>query len=221
VKGATAIREVLAGIRRRLGVAPKKKAPIVDQELRSLVKALPKGTIGVRDRALLLVCWFGAFRRSEVVALDVNDVTFTASGLIVLLRRSKTDQEGHGIEKGLPFARDAELCPVRAVRSWLDLAQVEDGPLFLPVNRGGRIGGKRLSDKAVARIVKRRAADAGLDETILAGHSLRAGFATTAAMKGKTLDAIMKQTGHRSERVARGYIRHASLFIDNAAVDLV
>lgn len=220
-KGATEIGEVLSGIRRRIGVAQRKKTPIIDADLRALVGSLSAHAIGVRDRALLTLGWFGAFRRSEIVALEVNDVTFTNEGLIVTLRRSKTDQEGRGMEKGIPYAGDAALCPVRGLRAWLDLAQISEGALFRPVNRGGAIGGKALSDKAVSRIVKRAATAAGLDPKMFAGHSLRAGFATAAAMKGKSLDAIMRQTGHRSERVARGYIRHATLFIDNAASGLV
>jgi integrase len=220
-KGAPAITEVLSGIRRRIGVAQRKMTPIVDADLRALVGSLSTHAIGVRDRALITLGWFGAFRRSEIVALTVSDVTFTHEGLIVALRRSKTDQEGRGLEKGIPYAGDAALCPVRALRAWLDIAQISDGALFRSVNRGGAVGVKGLSDKAVSRIVKRAATAAGLDAKKFAGHSLRAGFATAAAMKGKSLDAIMRQTGHRSERVARGYIRHATLFIDNAASGLV
>lgn len=220
-KGAPAISDVLSGIRRRVGVSQRKKTPIIDADLRALVGSLSAHAIGIRDRALITLGWFGAFRRSEVVALEVNDVTFANEGMIVALRRSKTDQEGRGMEKGIPYAGDAALCPVRALRAWLDLAQIGEGALFRPVNRGGAIGAKALSDKAVARIIKRAATAAGLDANRFAGHSLRAGFATAAAMKGKGLDAIMRQTGHRSERVARGYIRHATLFIDNAASGLV
>ena len=219
-KGARAIREVLGGIRRRLGVAPRKKAPIVDADLRALVGALPTGLIGVRDRALLTLAWSGAFRRSEVVALKVRDVTFSSEGVIVTLRRSKTDQEGHGTERGIPFASDPNVCPVRALRAWLDVGAIGDGSIFRAVSRGGRVGAA-LGDRAVARIVKRAAKRAGLDSDRFAGHSLRSGFATTAAMKGRSLDAIMRQTGHRSERVARGYIRHATLFVDNAASGLL
>lgn len=219
-KGERAIREVLCGIRRRVGVALRKKAPIVDADLRAVVGALPVGLIGVRDRALLTLAWCGAFRRSEVVALKVKDVTFSSEGVIVTLRRSKTDQEGHGAEKGIPFASDPNVCPVRALRAWLDIGAIRDGSIFRAVSRGERVGAA-LGDRAVARIVKRAAKRAGLDPDRYAGHSLRSGFATTAAMKGRSLDAIMRQTGHRSERVARGYIRHATLFVDNAAKDLL
>jgi integrase len=125
------------------------------------------------------------------------------------VRRGKTDQEGRGREIGVPYAGSPALCPVRTLRAWLDASGTREGRIF-PMN-----------DRTVARLVKRAASAAGLDPSRFAGHSLRAGFATTAARKGKSLDAIMRQTGHRSERVARGYIRHARLFDDNAAVGLV
>lgn len=219
-KGHPAIRGVMGGIRRKLGTAPTKKAPVVGDELAQLVGVLGVDLSGLRDRALLTLGWFGAFRRSEVVGLDVRDVRFVAEGLLVTLRRSKTDQEGAGMEKGIPYAGNPALCPVRALRAWLDAASIADGPLFRAVDRHGNVSGERLSDRTVARVVQRTAELAGVDADV-AGHSLRSGFATTAAAKGKSLDAIMKQTGHRSERVARGYIRHATLFTNNAAAGLV
>jgi integrase len=215
-----AVRLVMAGIRRRLGTAQAKKAAVRADQLGSMMRALPRDVSGTRDRALLLVGFFGALRRSELVALDVRDVRFVAEGAIVTVRRSKTDQEGKGLEKGLPTTSDESLCPVRALRAWLAASGITQGQLFRAVDRHGRISETRLSDRSVARIVQRAADDAGI-EADFAGHSLRAGFATTAAARGKSLDAIMKQTGHRSERVARGYIRHATLFTDNAASGLV
>ena len=220
-KGNAAVRETMAGIRRRLGVATSKKVPVQDGELVAMVGTLGVDAAGLRDRALLTLGWSGAFRRSELVALDVSDVTFTADGLVVALRRSKTDQEGEGTTKGIPYAGTPALCPVRALRAWLDAAELEHGAIFRGVDKHGHVSTERLSDKGVARIVKRSATAAGLDASRFAGHSLRSGFATTAAKKGKSLDAIMRQTGHRSERVARGYIRHATVFVDNAAAGLV
>jgi integrase len=210
----------MAGICRSLHARPAGKAPIGDEDLVAMVGTLGVDLAGLRDHALLCLGWFGAFRRSELVSLDMADVAFTRDGAIVTIRKSKTDQEGQGIEKGIPFAGNPALCPVRALRAWLDAARIEAGPLFRSLSRRGKLGG-RLSDKAVARTVKRCAKTVGLDASHLAGHSLRSGFATTAARKGKSLDAIMRQTGHKSERVARGYIRHATLFTDNAAAGLV
>jgi integrase len=218
-KGHPAISGVMAGIRRKLGVRPAKKAPVMGDELARLVGTLGVDLAGLRDRALLTLGWFGAFRRSELVALDVASVRFTSDGLVVTIARSKTDQEGQGIEKGIPYAGQPAVCPVRALRAWLDAAGVVSGPLFRGVDRHGNVSAERMADKSVARIVQRAAKLAGIEANV-AGHSLRAGFATTAAAKGKSLDAIMRQTGHRSERVARGYIRHATLFVDNAASGL-
>ena len=219
-KGHAGVREVVKGIRRRLGVAPSQKVPVTDDELRAIVAALDDSPAGLRDRALLLVGWFGAFRRSEIVALVVADVTFAPEGLIVHLRRSKTDQEGQGAAKGLPYAGDPALCPVRALRAWLAVAG-QEGPVFRSVDKRGRIGVRALTGAAVALIVKRAVERAGLDSERFAGHSLRAGFATTAARKGRDLAGIMRQTGHKSERVARAYVRHASLFTANAAAGLL
>ncbi len=219
-KGHPGVREVVKGIRRTLGVAPTQKAPVTDDELRALVAALD-GPAAVRDRALLLVGWFGAFRRSELVALTVADVTFAAEGLIVRVRRSKVDQEGKGSAKGLPFAGDPSLCPVRALRGWLEVSGATDGPVFRRIDKAGNIGAAALTGAAVALVVKRAAESAGLDAERFAGHSLRAGFATTAAKRGRDLSSIMRQTGHKSERVARGYVRHANLFTANAAAGLL
>lgn len=220
-KGHPAIAAVLSGIRRTHGSSPTKKAPVEAAELRALVSALDGSLSGLRDRALLLVGWFGAFRRSELASLSIADVRFTEGGLEVHLRRSKTDQQGEGYAKGLPYASSPELCPVRALRRYLDDAGIDAGAIFRAVDRRGRLGEGALCDKSVARIVQRAAAAAGLDPSRFAGHSLRSGFATTAARQGRALDAIMRQTGHKSERVARGYIRHATLFTENAASGLL
>jgi integrase len=215
------IPDVLAGIRRRLGVAPSKKKPLDDHDLRALVGTLGVDLIGLRDRALLTLGWFTAGRRSEIVGLRVEDVAFVREGIRLTLRRSKTDQEGRGIEKGVPYAGDPAACPVRALRAWLDAARLEKGPIFCAVLGKGEIAERALHAQEVARIVKRGAERVGLDPESFGGHSLRAGFITTAARKGKSLDAIMRQSGHRSERVARGYIQHATLFDDNAAAGLL
>lgn len=216
-----AVREVLAGIRRRIGVAQVKKSPVLADDLGALVSTLGVDLLGLRDRALLTLGWFSATRRSEVVALDVADVSFTREGLIVTICKSKTDQEGVGRLVGVPYASDPARCPVRSLQAWMTAATITSGPVFRAVNRHGRVASGRLSGRTVARVVQRSALAAGLDPAKYGGHSLRAGFATSAAAKGKSLDAIMKQTGHRSERIARGYIRHADLFTDNAAAGLV
>jgi integrase len=182
-----------------------------------MVETLQESLIGARDRALLLVGFAGAFRRSELVALDVRDVAFTTEGLMITLRRSKTDQEGQGRSVGLPYGSRLETCPVRSLRAWLALSEITSGPLFRPINRHGTMAEGRLSDRAVALVVKRTAKAAGLDPAKYAGHSLRAGLATSAAAAGVSERAIMNQTGHKSAATVRKYIREGSLFRENAA----
>ncbi len=211
------IARVLSGIRRRHGVVPTQKAPVGDDALLAMVGTLDDTLLGLRDRALLTLGWFGAFRRSELVALNVADVTPTPEGLRVTVRHSKGDPDGRGAHKGIPRAAHPSLCAVRALAAWLAAAGIAEGPLFRYVDRHGHVHTSALGGKSVALVVQRTAARAGLDPTTVAAHSLRAGFATTAARKGKSLDAIMRQTLHTSERVARMYLRHVSLFDDNAA----
>lgn len=222
--GASAsVRETFKGIRRTHGVAPAQKAPLALDQLRAMMRTLddaPSPIIAARDRAILLVGFAGAFRRSELVALHLDDVRRSPDGLIITLRRSKTDQEGRGRSIGIPNGRAPATCPVRSVERWLAAAQLDEGVLFRSVDRHGRIGGA-LSGRDVARIVQRRAAAAGLDPHAFAAHSLRAGLATAAAQAGKSVQAIMKTTGHRSVAMVHKYIREAELFRDNAVDGLL
>jgi site-specific recombinase XerD len=210
------LRSVWLGIRRDLGTAQKGKSPAVTEDIRAMVAALPPKLIGVRDRALLLIGFAGAFRRSELVSLDVGDVEILREGLRVTLRRSKTDQEGAGREVAIPYGSNPDTCPVRALQAWLEASALADSPLWVSIDKGGRLGG-RLSDKAVALIVKKRAQAAGLDPQLYAGHSLRSGLATAAAAAGASERSIMEQTGHRSIQTVRRYIRRGNQFRDNAA----
>lgn len=211
-----AVSEVWRGIRRVEGIAPTQKTPATTDTLRAMLETLPDGLLGGRDRALLLLGFAGAFRRSELVGLRVSDLAFGAEGLVVTLRRAKTDQEGEGRRVGIPYGSNPATCPVRSVQGWLDRSGISEGPIFRSVDRHGRIG-DRLSDKAVALVVKRCADAAGLDARDFSGHSLRSGLATAAAIAGVSERAIMQQTGHRSTAMVRRYIRDGSLFRDNAA----
>ncbi|MFB3779045.1 MAG: site-specific integrase [Bryobacteraceae bacterium] len=214
---AAEVRTVLAGIRRAKGTAPRTKAPTLTDDIRRMVAALPAGLLGVRDRALLLLGFAGAFRRSELVGLDVSDLEFTTEGLVVSLRHSKTDQEGAGRKVGIPLGSNPGTCPVHALRDWLKVSGIAEGPVFRCVNRHGHVQLGRLSGYAVALVVKRRASAVDLDAARYAGHSLRAGLATSAAIAGASERSIMAQTGHRSVGMVRRYIRDGSLFRENAA----
>ncbi|NHN34768.1 site-specific integrase [Paenibacillus sp. S3N08] len=212
------IRSVIwAGIRRLHGVEEKGKQPIVLEVLLPMLAAIPNSLLGARDRAMVLLGFAGAFRRSELVGLDVEDIGFVPKGLVVNIRRSKTDQEGKGQSIGIPRGTKPETCPVTAYQAWIEAAGLTSGPVFRPMNRHGAILPKRLSDRAVARVVKIYAAAAGLDETEFAGHSLRSGLATVSWQAGKSERAIMVQTRHTTVASVRKYIRPKSLFIENAA----
>jgi len=215
--GHVVVRTVMAGIRRAKGTAQVGKRPILTEDLRALIAQIPEEGAGQRDRALLLLGFAGGFRRSELVGLNLADLNFTRDGLVVTLRRSKTDQEGQGREVGIPYGSNPATCPVRAVRAWVEALGEEGGPLFRPINRHGQVLNRRLTDKSVALVVKRWAAVAGIESGGVAGHSLRAGLATSAAAAGVPERAIMAQTGHRSLTTLRKYIRSGSLFLENAA----
>jgi len=184
------------------------------------VAVMREDLVGLRDRALLLVGFSGAFRRSELVGLNVEDCEFSDDGLTITLRRSKTDQEAAGRKIGIPRGSSPETCPVRALRAWMDAASIAEGTLFRSVNRHGHVG-ERLSAKRVAIVVKQAAAAVSLDETQFAGHSLRAGLVTSAAIAGRSDRSIMNTTGHRSIAMVQRYVRDASLFRDNAASGLL
>ncbi len=211
------VKKVWKGIRRTLGTAPYQKAPVLVPDLRRMVAALPDNLVGVRDRALLLVGFAGAFRRSELVALTVADLELTDDGLVVTIRKSKTDQEGQGRKVGVPFGSARETCPVRSLRAWLEAADLNDGPVFRAVDRHGMVASVALTGRSVARVVKRSAERAGLDPSRFSGHSLRAGLATAAAKAGRPIHAIMAQTGHKSVGMVMTYVREARIFEENAA----
>lgn len=214
------VRDTMRGIRRRLGVAQVGKQALVVDDLRRVLAVVPDTLLGARDRSLLTLGFAGAFRRSELVSLDVEHVARTASGLEVLLTRSKTDQEGAGRKIGIPRGAVASVCPVRSLQAWLDLAGITSGSIFRRVRHGKALPG-RLAPQAVALVLKRYAKRAGLDAGRLGGHSLRAGFATSAAIAGRTERAIMRQTGHKSSAMLHRYIRDLDLFAENAAAGLL
>ena len=202
------VRVVMAGIRRALRTAPTKKAPATLGQIRKMVAALPETLAGKRDKALLLIGFAGAFRRSELVDVDVADIRLDGKATITV-KRSKTDQEGQGQVKVIPGLADKTICPVEALQAWLDAGQVKSGPVFRQIDKWGNLRAARLSAQSVALIVKAAAEKAGLEPRQFAGHSLRSGFITEAASAGVESRDIMAQTGHKSEAFMRGYIQDA------------
>jgi site-specific recombinase XerD len=210
------VTNTMKGIRRTKGAAPAQKTATLIDDIRAMVSATDAGLIGLRDRALVLLGFAGAFRRSELVGLNVDDGTFGKDGLTVTLRRAKTDQAGVGRKIGIPYGSNPETCPVRNLQAWVEQAGISDGPLFRSINRHGQVQPGGLSGIDVARVVKKLATRAGLDSAKYSGHSLRAGHATSAAIAGASERSIMNQTGHRSVQMVRRYIRDGSLFRENS-----
>ena len=214
------VAETLKGIKRTHGTAAKQKAPVLTEDLRVMIRLLPPSLKGAGDRAILLLGFAGAFRRSELVALDFADLKFQPEGLLATLRRSKTDQEGAGRHVAIPYGLHGETCPVNAIAGWLATAGITTGPVFRPVRKGASITNSRLTGHAVATLVKRYAKIAGLPAESFSGHSLRAGFVTSAARAGEPERRIMRQTGHKSIEMVLRYVRQANAFSDNAALAL-
>jgi integrase len=213
------VRLVMRGIRRKLGVAPRSEAaPLSVLQLREMVWDTPEDSVrDVRDRCVLLLGFAGALRRSEIASLDCSDVREVDGGLLLRIRRSKTDPEAAGQEIGIPKGSHQETDPVIALQRWRRLAEIDSGPLFRVIDRRDHLLPERMSDRAVSRILARAARLAQLKIPDLSGHSLRAGFATAAAQAGASERAIANQTRHRSLTTLRRYIRRGTLFEENAA----
>jgi len=214
------VRATFAGIRRERGIAPRPKTALLVDELRAALATCGERHIDVRDRALVLVGFAGALRRSELVGLDARDVVFEGEGVVLRLRRSKTNQEGELEEVAVLYASDPKTCPVRALQAWLASSAIVEGPLFRAVDRAGRIGGGRLTARIVGERVKKMSARSGLDPDSYAAHSLRSGFATSAARANKSEAAIMRQGRWKSIPVARRYIRAGSRWHDHAGAGI-
>jgi integrase len=209
-----AIRETLRGIGRTHGSRGRRSAALTTAELRKLSRVCEPGLAGDRDRALLLIGCAGALRRSELVALDVERLTWSNDGVRLLLEKSKTDKAGEGFEIMIVFGRHEDTCPIRALRRWLDAAAIMSGPVFRKVNKAGRVETRRLSEDAVRQILLRRAALAEVKGSLaepISPHGLRAGFVTTAYRNGVPDEEIMGHTRHRSLTTMRSYVRRAKL----------
>jgi integrase len=214
------VRDAMTGARRRLRTAPtKEKAALALEDLDQMLRGIPHAThAGRRDRALLLTGIAGAFRRSELVALDAEDIRFVPEGMLVSIRRSKTDQEGQGATLAIAYGDRPDFCAVRSLRTWLNHAEITGGPIFRRIRAGDRLTGDRLTDRSVALIVKRHAEPLGLDPELFAGHSLRSGGITAAVREGHDERELARLSRHRNMDVLRGYIRRESAFEDAAQV---
>lgn len=210
------VRATLRGIKRTRGTAQQQAKPLVRDDLMLVLDRLGGTPKEARDRALLLIGFAGGFRRSELVGLDRADVEHVRQGLVVTLTRSKTDQEGAGRKIGIPHGRTRH-CPVAALDDWLALSGISYGPIFRPVDRHGHISPERLSGEAVSLVIRERLAAAGIDPTGFSGHSLRAGFATSAAQACVSTLKIRQQTGHANDAMLARYVRDGELFLGNAA----
>jgi site-specific recombinase XerD len=217
------VREMLTGMKRTLMQSPNKKKALLMRDIRAMLENIPPGLKGTRDRAIILLGFSGAFRRSELTGLDIADVEFSDDGAVIRLRHSKTDQIFNGSAVGIPYGSKRETCPVRSLRAWIDaLAAVgfSDGRLFRSINRHGVVSGNSLSSLAVAEIVKHYAGAAGLESSLYSGHSLRSGFATQADLSGARFSAIKAQGRWQCDTIVHGYMQRSGLFEDNAAAKL-
>lgn len=216
---AEGVKTVMRGIRRTKGGEQTKKAPATADLLQRLLGLFPGTLAGIRDKAIVLLAFAAALRRSELVDLNVNDVDWRPKGIVLQIRRSKTDQEGRG--RSIPVPRGRQLKPVDALEAWLQASCITEGPIFREVDRHGRVGAKALSGRSVARIVKLAVKSIGLDDAIYSGHSMRAGFVTTSLEKDVDLLKIMGITGHTDVNTLKGYDRRDSGFDDHAGDDFL
>ena len=215
-----AIIENIMGIKRRKGSFQKAKKPILINSLKKLINAIDqqkKEEIKkLRDRSIILIGFSGGFRRNEIVSLDYDDLDFVPEGLKLSIRRSKTDQFGEGFTKALPYFDSSQYCPVVSLKKLLDLSKIRSGPVFRRFSKGSKLSENRLTDQTVALLIKEYLNLAGIDSENFSGHSLRSGFATSAAESGVEERNIMAMTGHKSTEMVRRYIKEANLFRNNA-----
>ena len=212
--------ENIMGIKRRKGSIQKGKKPLLINNLKIIINVIDEynnqDLKKFRDRSIILMGFSGGFRRNEIVSLDYDDLEFVSEGLKINLKRSKTDQFGEGSIKGLPYFDKAQYCPVLSLKNWIEISNISSGPLFRRFSKGSNLSENRLTDQTVALLIKKYLKLAGIDNKNYSGHSLRSGFATTAAESGAEERSIMAMTGHKSTEMVRRYIKEANLFKNNA-----
>jgi len=212
--------ENIMGIKRRKGNIQKGKKPILISYLKELINVIDKENSEeikrLRDRTIILIGFSGGFRRNEIVSLDYEDLDFVEEGLKIQIRRSKTDQFGEGLVKALPYFNNSRYCPVVSLKNWIAISKINSDSLFRRFSKGSKLSKYRLTDQTVALIIKKYLQLAGIDSKDYSGHSLRSGFATSAAESGAEERSIMAMTGHKSTEMVRRYIKEANLFKNNA-----
>ena len=212
--------ENIMGIKRRKGSIQKGKKPLLINNLKQIIDVIDSHNNEeikkFRDRSLILIGFSGGFRRNEIVSLDYEDLDFVGEGLKINLKRSKTDQFGEGAVKGLPYFDNSKYCPVLSLKKWIEVSNIKYGPLFRRFAKGSKLTENRLTDQTVALLIKEYLKLAGIDSKNYSGHSLRSGFATSAAESGAEERSIMAMTGHKSTEMVRRYIKEANLFKNNA-----
>ena len=214
------IKENIMGIKRRKGSIQKGKKPLLINDLKLIVDVIDQqkneDIKKLRDRSIILIGFSGGFRRNEIVALDFEDLDFVSEGLKIDIKRSKTDQFGEGSKKALPYFDNSQYCPVVSLQKWIKISKINSGSLFRRFSKGSKLSENRLTDQTVALLIKTYLQLAGIDSKKYSGHSLRSGFATSAAESGAEERSIMSMTGHKSTEMVRRYIKEANLFKNNA-----
>ena len=211
--------ENIMGIKRRKGSIQTGKKPILINSLKEIINVIDEKNKEeikkLRDRSLILIGFSGGFRRNEIVSLDFDDLDFVTEGVKINIRKSKTDQFGEGSVKALPYFNNSLYCPVTSIKNWIEISNINSGPLFRRFTKGSKLSENRLSDQTVALIIKKYLELAGVESKNYSGHSLRSGFATSAAEAGAEERSIMEMTGHKSTEMVRRYIKEANLFKNN------
>ena len=212
--------ENLMGIKRKKGSYQKGKKPILINELKSIINVIDNQETEeikkIRDKTIMLIGFGGGFRRGELVSIDYEDIEFVPEGVKIVIRRSKTDQFGEGMIKGLPYFSNQTYCPVMHLKKWVELSNIKSGPLFRRFSKSFNLSTDRLTDQSVALFLKRYLNAAGIENKNYSGHSLRSGFATATAESGADERSIMAMTGHKTTQMVRRYIKEANIFKNNA-----
>ena len=212
--------ENLMGIRRAKGSIQRGKKPILLNHLKLIINTINSQKLKEikksRDKSLILIGFGGGFRRTELVSINYEDIEFVTEGLKITIRRSKTDQFGEGMIKGLPYFANEIYCPVKNLKKWLETSKINSGPVFRRFSKGLSLTEKRLTDQSVVLLMKEYLSLAGIENTNFSGHSLRSGFATVAAESGADERSIMAMTGHKTTQMVRRYIKEANIFKNNA-----